>query len=114
SSAASEVISAAPQPPANISPPSISGIAQSGQALAGSPGTWTNTPTSFTYQWQRCDPAGAGCKVIAGARASSYTLAEVDVGMTLRVSVIASNAVGPSAPASSAASEVITASTGVQ
>src|SRR5205814_6173239 len=78
----SEVVVAAPQPPVNISPPTISGIAQQGQTLTASPGTWTNNPTSFGYQWQRCDSAGANCSAIAPATTPSYALAEADVNKT--------------------------------
>src|SRR5207248_2555566 len=54
------------------------------------------------YQWQRCDSAGANCTAIAGATAQTYTVASADVGFTLRVAVTASNAGGPSSPATSA------------
>jgi len=50
-----------PSPPANTTPPAVSGSAQSGQALTASPGSWSGSPTSYAYQWQRCDSAGAAC-----------------------------------------------------
>ena len=38
-----------------------------------SPGTWTGgKPVVFSYQWKRCDAAGANCVAIAGATAESY------------------------------------------
>src|SRR5437764_2828283 len=37
--------------PVNSSPPTISGTAQQGKTLSESHGTWTNSPTSYTYQW---------------------------------------------------------------
>src|SRR5207253_3724459 len=87
--------------------PTISGTAQEGQTLTASPGTWTNNPTSFSYQWQRCDSAGANCSAIAPATTSSYALTESDVGSTLRVSVTATNSAAHSAPAISVPSEVV-------
>jgi sugar lactone lactonase YvrE len=109
----SEVVTPAPSPPANLSPPVISGVAQKGQQLSASTGAWSNEPTSFTYKWLRCDTTGEACKAITGANASTRTLTEADVGATLRVSVVASNAAGPSAPALSQPSEVIAATAAV-
>jgi sugar lactone lactonase YvrE len=83
-----------PQPPAALTPPGIAGTTIDVQTLAASPGTWTNSPTRFAYQWQDCDASGAGCTVIAGATQSTYTLTLSDVRATVRVSVTATNAGG--------------------
>src|SRR5665213_2454782 len=40
-------------PPANLSPPTISGTAAVGSTLQGSTGTWSGMPTTFTYFWYR-------------------------------------------------------------
>jgi hypothetical protein len=115
SSAPTASVTAAPQLPVNSSPPTISGAAQQGQTLTASPGTWTGSPSSFAYQWQRCDATGASCSPVAGATATTYALAEADVGATLRVAVSATNEAGSSAPASSAPTAVVAAaSAGVQ
>jgi hypothetical protein len=78
-----------------------------GQTLSASTGTWSENPTSYEYQWQRCNSAGAGCVPISKATTSTYTVASADVGGTLRVAVTASNSAGPSTPASSAPTAVV-------
>src|SRR5437868_6394773 len=87
-----------PPPPSNTSPPTISGTAQQGQTLTASNGSWTNSPSSYAYQWQRCDSAGANCTAIAGATSQTYVPVAEDVGFSLRVAVTASNAGGSSSP----------------
>ena len=98
----------------NTGPPEISGSAQLGQALSASAGEWSGAPTSFSYQWLRCDEAGANCSPIESAESSSYTVADADVGATLRVQVIARNAAGPSEPARSAPTALVTNEAGHQ
>jgi LmbE family N-acetylglucosaminyl deacetylase len=95
--------------------PVISGAAVVGQSLSASTGTWSGSPSSYAYQWQSCDAAGAGCAAVAGATGSSYLVVDGDLGRTLRVAVTATNAVGTSAPAVSAATAPVAApsSTGV-
>jgi hypothetical protein len=83
-----------PSAPANASLPTISGSVVQGKQLTATNGTWLNSPTSYSYQWQDCDPVGGSCTNIAGAVNSSYMLAQADVGHTIKVIVAASNAVG--------------------
>jgi hypothetical protein len=97
-----------PTPAANTAAPAISGQSVQGQTLTTSNGSWTNTPTSYVYQWQDCDTTGANCTNISGATSSTYTLAATDVGRTIRSSVTATNA-GGSTLASSAATSVVVA-----
>jgi IPT/TIG domain len=96
-----------PPVPTNSSPPRISGTAVQGQTLTESHGEWTNNPTSYSYQWQQCSSTGEGCNAISGATGQSYTLAAGDVGHTIRVQEVATNAGGPSSPVSSAATPVV-------
>src|SRR5439155_709131 len=63
---------AAPPPPANIAPPTISGSAQQGQALTEVHGSWSNEPTSFKYQWLQCSSLGEGCLPISAATSQTY------------------------------------------
>jgi sugar lactone lactonase YvrE len=94
--------------PSNTALPTISGIAEEGQMLSTSMGSWEGTPPiSYAYLWQDCDSLGEACMDISGATGSGYTLQASDVGSTLRVVVTASNA-GGSASASSEASAVVT------
>jgi hypothetical protein len=88
------VVAALAGPPVNVVLPTISGTATQGQALTATTGTWVGRPTTFTYQWQRCDAGGASCVAIDGTTQASYTVAAADAGATLRVTVAATNASG--------------------
>jgi hypothetical protein len=101
---------AAPAAPSNTTLPQVSGTAQVGQTLTGSNGSWSGSPTSYAYQWKRCDTSGANCAAIAGATTSSYALASADAGATVRFAVTATNS-GGSTAATSAATAVVTAPT---
>jgi Tfp pilus assembly major pilin PilA len=98
--------SAAAAAPANTAAPTISGTPKSGSTLTASNGTWSNSPTSYTYQWRRCATDGTACGDIVGATHQTYTLAAADVHHTIRVRVTAANADGK-ASATSGATEVI-------
>jgi hypothetical protein len=95
-----------PPPPTNTVPPAVSGIAQVGDVLTASTGTWTESPTSIVYQWEDCNTSGKACSNVNGATASSYQLAASDAGHTLRVVVTASNEGGANSAASEASETV--------
>jgi hypothetical protein len=97
--------------PQNTSPPTITGTAKEGSTLTATQGTWSNTPTSFTYQWQRCASDGTACGDITGATKSTYTLVAGDVGHTVRVAVTGTNADGK-ATADSEPSDVVASKNG--
>jgi hypothetical protein len=81
--------------PTNTEDPAVVGTAQDGQLVVARDGEWSGTnPMTFTYQWQRCNSAGAGCAAISGATAKVYRVATADVGNRLRVQVTARNASG--------------------
>jgi hypothetical protein len=94
--------------PANTSLPSISGSARDGSVLTAAHGSWTNSPSSFAYQWQRCGAGGANCQPIGGATSQKYTVTTADVGSRLRVQVTATNSSG-AGQATSRATQVVTA-----
>jgi hypothetical protein len=98
---------APPDPPLDTAVPSISGTPSEGQTLTESHGVWSNSPTAYTYQWEDCDPAGQSCSPISGATGQTYTLAAADVGETIRVQELASNAGGAGQPAQSAPTPIV-------
>jgi hypothetical protein len=89
---------AAANAPVNTTRPSISGSAVEGNTLTASNGTWNGaSPITYTYQWQRCDATGALCHNITDAKSQTYTPTSLDVGSTLRIVVLATNANGSGA-----------------
>ena len=83
-----------PPPPANTALPAFTGTIAVGQVLTASTGTWSNGPTAYAYQWQRCSGSPLTCSPISGATASAYTLTSADAGFTTEVQVTATNAGG--------------------
>ena len=63
--------------------PAISGTASAGQTLQVNPGTWSQPPTAYTYQWQRCNANGRLCAAVAGATGAGYTVSAADSGHAL-------------------------------
>ena len=97
--------------PRSTSEPTISGNARQGSTLTTSNGTWQSDSTiSYTYQWRRCNAAGANCADIAGANSQSHNVGAADVGSRLRSVVIARNSSGTSSSTSNATA-VVTATT---
>jgi hypothetical protein len=80
-------------PPVNMATPVISGTTTLGSVLTTTNGTWTNSPTSFAYQWKR------GATNI-GTNANTYTLVAADSLANITCVVTATNVVG-STPATS-------------
>jgi hypothetical protein len=78
-----------------------------GDILTESHGTWTNNPTSFSYQWFDCNGAGNACQPINGATLQTYTIAPADLDHTIAVTETATNAGGSSSPSFSAATGLV-------
>jgi hypothetical protein len=86
-------------PPVSSGAPTITGKPAAGQTLTCSQGTWTNSPTGFTYQWfDNGTP-------LAGATAATYTVTTLEEGTALTCAVTATNAAG-AATATSAAVQI--------
>ena len=66
-----------PAAPANISLPTISGVAEEGKTLTCNPGTWTDPTATFDYFWAR------GGEGIPDASEQTYTIAYNDVGYNI-------------------------------
>src|SRR2546425_7535119 len=58
--------------PASVTAPAVldDGTPADGELLSAANGTWSTAPTSFAYQWLRCDAAGGACAAIPGATAT--------------------------------------------
>jgi hypothetical protein len=78
--------------PVNTVAPAITGTAQVGQVLSVSNGTWTDTPTSYEYQWYRDNFNGSSA--VDGATASTFTPTVAELGVTMKCVVYALNADG--------------------
>jgi hypothetical protein len=98
-------VNTAPPPtpvPTNTILPSLSGIEMDGQTLTVDPGTWNNALT-FAYSWYRDGV------LVSGQTGTTYLLTSADVNHVITCRVIASNATGPSTPATTPATGLIAA-----
>lgn len=83
--------------PKNRRRPRIVGTPQVGVLLAAKPGSWAPTRhIAYKYRWLRCLAGTTNCKQIPGAVSRRYTPGSADVGVTLRVTVTATNVAGSS------------------
>ncbi|MGA2455744.1 MAG: SMP-30/gluconolactonase/LRE family protein [Solirubrobacteraceae bacterium] len=77
-----------------------------GTTVSVTNGSWSNTPLSYGYQWERCNSAGAECAAILGASNQTYTPVMADYAHALVAQITATNANGSTAAASAASSAV--------
>ena len=101
-------IAAATASSASTAQPAATGKAMQGQTLTASTGTWTQTPSSVAYAWQRCNANGRICSPIAGATSATYVPVAADVGHEL-VALVTATIGGATQAAWSAATEPILA-----
>ena len=105
-----EVVASNAAPLTNTARPTITGDPRVGQELTASEGTWTGNPTTFAYQWQRCDVESLLCANVIGATGKTYGVRLADLGFRLRVEVTARKD-GRSGTATSAATAVVAPTT---
>jgi hypothetical protein len=93
--------------PTNTAIPVITGIARTGATLTASNGSWTGSPTSYTYQWKRAATSGGTYSNIGLATSRAYELTDTDIGKYIKVAVTAANGVGASTAELSTATSVV-------
>ena len=93
--------------PTNTAIPAITGTARTGETLTSSRGSWTSSPSTYTYQWKRANTVGGSYSNISSATDRTYELTDADIDKFIKVSVIATNIIGPSSAALSAATSVV-------
>jgi len=84
-----DVVRSNATPLTNTSRPTVTGDARVGEELMGNEGTWSGSPTSFSFQWQRCDIDAISCFDVTGATGHTYGVRSIDVGFRLRLQVTA-------------------------
>ena len=94
---------AALAPPVNSVAPVASGSLTVGSVLSVTTGTWTNSPTSYAYQWKR------DAVDIPSAITNIHTLVVADLGAMMSCRVTATNADGSASADSNSLGPVTTA-----
>jgi alpha-tubulin suppressor-like RCC1 family protein len=99
--------------PVNTVAPTVSGEARIGSEMTLSIGTWTESPTSYAYQWFQCDEATTVssiepdvCYAIDGATSWRYEVDVADAWMFLVAEVTARNALGSAVKYSASSEEI--------
>jgi hypothetical protein len=67
--------------------PAVAGPAVQGQTLSVSGGSWTTTPATTRYQWQRCNQNGRLCLALDGQTQPTHLTDGDDLGHALTVLV---------------------------
>jgi hypothetical protein len=75
--------------------PSVTGTQVAGQKLSAVTGVWKGVgPIGFSYQWFRCNSAGAHCLSIHGSTSPTYKLVPRDVGQAIGLTEYATDSTG--------------------
>jgi hypothetical protein len=88
-----------PEAPGNTASPTFSYSTAGGftwgvgQTISVTTGTWTNNPTSYSYQWYKM-PNGGSWSVVSGATSSSWYMDGTVAGCQIKCAVTATNARG--------------------
>ena len=96
-----------PAAPVNSAAPVISGSTRTGATLTSTNGSWSGSPTSYAYQWQRAATSVGSYTNIPSATSNTYVLTDDDIDKYIKVSVIATNGIGSSTAELSAATTVV-------
>jgi hypothetical protein len=96
-----------PAAPTNTAAPVISGTTRTGATLTTTDGSWSGSPSSYTYQWKRAIAASGSYSNISSATNSTYVLTDADIDKYIKVSVIATISIGASSAELSAASSIV-------
>ena len=89
-----------PEAPANTATPTFSWSTAGGfswgvgQTITVSTGTWTNNPTSYSYQWYYYPPNNGPWTAFSGATSSSWYIPGSVAGAQIKCVVTATNARG--------------------
>ena len=86
--------------------PRIAGRARVGRHLTARKGSWAGPPTTYRFQWLRCNAHGGRCVRVRRATHSRYRLTKHDAGHRLRVRVTALNIAGKTTVTSRASGRV--------
>ena len=93
--------------PSNTATPALSTLSPVlGKSVSVTNGTWSNSPLSYAYQWERCGLLESNCSLIYGARNQSYLPTVADAGYELVARVTAFNADGATTVSSTSSSLV--------
>lgn len=94
----------------NDEPPEVLATPTVLQAVAASPGVWSEEDVEVEFQWQRCDRDGDDCEDIDGAVGPLFVPAGTEANLTLRAEVTATAVDGgDTASATSEPSEQVVA-----
>jgi len=93
--------------PTNTAIPVITGTARTGATLTASNGSWTGSPTSYSYQWKRATTSSGTYSNIGLATSRTYELTDTDIGKYIKVAVSAINSAGTSTAVLSAATSAV-------
>jgi hypothetical protein len=78
--------------PVIVTPPVVTGSGQTLTVHTCSTGTWTNSPTTYAYQWKKNQ--GGNIIVYTGETHSTYTPPNTERGKSIFCTVTASNSLG--------------------
>ncbi len=104
---ASTSVAISPKPALSEAPKLSSTSPVQGVELSTTAGKWSNSPGSYSYQWERCSASSGVCVAITGATNSSYVPSAADVEDKLLVQVSAVNNGGTTTTLSAMSGKVI-------